>query len=289
MTEQEGDGATQLCYRPRMVRTVAVSSLCLTLLVPAISRAGAASAALNALGDGGTAAVAQVLDDGALSLSDGRQVRPLGVRIPADDQWRIQAVAAVDSLVKGHRIELKLDARPEDRYGHILAQIVTDTGTWLEAALVSRGLAQVESRRDDHAMTRELLDLETEAREGGKGLWRDPRYQVMSAAAIAADPSGKLDRFGIVEGRVVDVADQSNWTFINFGADWHKDFTIAIASGDRRRLRDAGLDPAALKGARVRVRGWLRDWNGPLIEVDHAEQIEQLDGAPTLAAREDPR
>jgi micrococcal nuclease len=273
-----------------MVRIVAVSTLSAMLLLSAGSWAGeGVPSTLNALRDGGTATVAQVLDDGALSLSDGRTVRLLGIRIPNDDKWRPAAVVALNGLTRNHRVRLRLDARSEDRYGHGLAQVVTDDGTWLEAALVSQGLARVESRRDDHAMTRELLDLEATARGSREGLWGDPRYQVMTAEEIAADPRSRLDRFGIVEGTVVDVVDQSNWTFVNFGADWHRDFTIAIGSGDRKRLRAAGLDPAALKGVHIRVRGWVRNWNGPLIEVDHAEQIERLDGVPERAAGAEPR
>ena len=44
-----------------------------------------------------------------------------------------------------------------------------------------------------------------------------------------------------------------------------------------RRLFDrAGLDIGAYEGKRVRVRGWLKSFNGPLIEATHPEQIELL-------------
>jgi hypothetical protein len=115
------------------------------------------------------------------------------------------------------------------------------------------------------------------------GLWADSRYAVIPADEIAESPTSHLGRFGIVEGRVVSVAERSNWSFVNFGADWHTDFTIAVAAGDRKALRGGGIDLAALKGAKVRVRGWIRDWNGPLIEVTHAEQIERLADPETFA------
>jgi hypothetical protein len=35
-----------------------------------------------------------------------------------------------------------------------------------------------------------------------------------------------------------------------------------------------GMDPATLKGRTVRVRGWLKQYNGPMIEVTHPEQME---------------
>ena len=44
-----------------------------------------------------------------------------------------------------------------------------------------------------------------------------------------------------------------------------------------RLMRQASFDPATLQGIRVRARGWLRSFNGPLIEITHPEQIEVLE------------
>ncbi len=70
----------------------------------------------------------------------------------------------------------------------------------------------------------------------------------------------------VVRGRV----------YLNFGPDWRTDFTIAIAPRDRRRFTRAGLLPGDWDGRRLRVRGWLKRYNGPMIEATHPEQIELL-------------
>ena len=62
--------------------------------------------------------------------------------------------------------------------------------------------------------------------------------------------------------------------YLNFTEDWQTDFTIVIAASDLPVFQAAGLDPLALAGRTVRVRGWLRKWNGPMIEATHPEQIE---------------
>ena len=41
-------------------------------------------------------------------------------------------------------------------------------------------------------------------------------------------------------------------------------------------FKEAGLDPLELKGARVRVRGWIRLDRRPIIDVTHPEPIERL-------------
>jgi len=272
-----------------MVRLVAASLMffALTLSVPRVARGAEGDAALlRALGDGGTARVARVLDDGSLDLADHRIVRLIGVRIPSNGRWRREADKELEDLTEKQGISLRFDTRRRDRYGHSLAQVVTTDGRWLQGVLVRRGLARVESFADNRAMIRPLLALEDAARRSRVGLWSDPAFAVASSDAIAKHPSPYLKHFGIVEGTVVAVADRANWTFVNFGADWHKDFTVAVAAGDRRAVKNEGIDLDALTGRRIRVRGWIRDWNGPVIEIDHAEQIERLD-APRAVAQTD--
>jgi endonuclease YncB( thermonuclease family) len=270
-----------------MVRITAVSILFFALIHSASLPARAASARdaalFDALTDGGEAVVARVADDASLVLDDGRTVKLNGVRIPHTEPWRGKVLAFLRARAAGKIVRLEFDVRKHDRYGHSLAQVVFDDGTWLQARLVSEGLAEVESVGDNRVVIPRLLEIEARARAGMTGLWADSRYVVVPADEIAESPASHLGRFGIVEGRVVSVAERSNWSFVNFGVDWHTDFTIAVAAGDRKALRGGGIDLAALKGAKVRVRGWIRDWNGPLIEVTHAEQIERLAAPETFA------
>ena len=273
-----------------MVRTVAASILFLVLVLASASssRAEDYGARLRVLDDGGKTKVSRVADDASLVLEDGRTVKLTGLRFPDTEPLHGEALAALKEMTAGQAVQLRFDIRPRDRYGHSLAQVVLDDGRWVQAQLVSRGLAEVESVGDNRTMVPSLLQIEAKGRAANKGMWSDPYYAVVSADAIAGDPKPHLGRFGIVEGRVVAVAERSNWTFVNFGADWHTDFTIAVASGDRKALRDGGIDLAALDGTTIRVRGWIRDWNGPLIEVTHAEQIERLAEPAAFAETSDP-
>ncbi len=76
---------------------------------------------------------------------------------------------------------------------------------------------------------------------------------------------------------MVDAAVVRGRVYLNFGADWKTDFTVTVAPRDRRLFDDAGIDPGAFAGARLRVRGWVKQYNGPMIEVTHPEQIEVLE------------
>ncbi|MBT7757930.1 MAG: thermonuclease family protein, partial [Rhodospirillaceae bacterium] len=86
-----------------------------------------------------------------------------------------------------------------------------------------------------------------------------------------------LGGFQLIEGIVLKTALVRGRVYLNFGQDWRQDFTITVAPRDRRLFDRAGFDHQGLAGHRVRVRGWLKHYNGPSIEASHPEQIEILD------------
>jgi hypothetical protein len=75
---------------------------------------------------------------------------------------------------------------------------------------------------------------------------------------------------------VLRVTERRDRLYLDFGPDWRRDFTVSIAKRDRAAFRAAGIDPAGLLDASVRVRGWVRVHNGPMIEATHPEQIELI-------------
>lgn len=208
-------------------------------------------------------AVVAVRDAVTIEL-DGGPVRLAGVRVPESGGAR----AIVEGLLIGRRVTVAPGA-PLDRHGRRLAHVERDDGLWLQGELLRRGLAMVSTRADGRERASEMLAAERTARAAGLGLWAKP--QIQPAATVR--PNG----FRIVEGTVAEAARRRGRLYLNFGADWRTDFTVAIASGDLKRFKAAGLDPAALAGRRIRVRGWVEDYNGPFLDADHPEQIELLD------------
>jgi len=62
--------------------------------------------------------------------------------------------------------------------------------------------------------------------------------------------------------------------FLNFGENYSEDFTITFDRPVLRLFEEVGIDPLAYEGQTIRVRGWIREFNGPQIELTHPEQIE---------------
>jgi endonuclease YncB( thermonuclease family) len=225
--------------------------------------------------------VAEVIDAETLRLVDGRVLRLAGIMVPdragADDRYAEAAQQALARLARDRHVVFAFGARHMDRHGRLLVQVwqAGENGAkeaWLQAALLADGFARVATTADNLLLVTDMLRVEEEARRARRGLWGDPAYRIRTPE----DAGGALDSFQLVEGRVLAVAIRRRAGYLNFGADYRTDFTLSLSREALRLMRQANVDPMALQGIRVRARGWLRSFNGPLIEITHPEQIEVL-------------
>jgi micrococcal nuclease len=257
--------------------------LCLALVLPRAAHGGETGPWLpDGLEAGGSGAVASVIDGDSLTLGDGRTVRMVGIQAPklpkgrpnfAEWPFAREAQAALSGLIEGRTVALYFGGTRQDRYGRVLAQLARDDGLWIQGELLRRGLARVYAFPDNRAAAAAMLALEREARAERRGLWADPFFAVRRPEE-ASRFVGELE---LVEGKIVDGARTQNAVFLNFGADWHTAFTLRLNSEALRLFRADGVDPLALIGATVRVRGYIRrDRERAIIDITHPEEIEQL-------------
>ena len=237
-----------------------------------------------------TATVAQVMDGQTLRLEDGGGVRLIGALAPEAPRWwkgikpwppAERARRALEELIGTSKVELRFAGgeMKRDRHGRFLAQLFVLRGAeriWAQGEMIRRGLAQAYSFRGHRACARDLQAYERQARAGRAGLWRSGKFAVLGAQSVAA-LSKRRGVFQVVEGKVLSVGRTRKWSFVNFGADWKTDFTVAIRAGDRSRFQGSDLPLDQLAGKRVRVRGWIGRWNGPVIKATHPEQITIVD------------
>lgn len=237
---------------------------------------------------GETGRVDRVIDGDSfvLALDDGSElsVRLSAIEAPrtamrSEKAWPYskESKAGLSALIEGRRVQLYYGGETRDRFGRAVAQVYTlDTSSgddlWVQGEMIRLGLARVFSWKSELADMDALYRLETQARERGRGIWTSPFYAVRRPDP---DPLAQyVDTAQIVEGIVTSTADVRGRIYLNFGADYKTDFTIAIAKKNVGRF--AAVNPVSLTGARVRVRGWIEMINGPMIWLDHPGRLEVL-------------
>jgi hypothetical protein len=64
---------------------------------------------------------------------------------------------------------------------------------------------------------------------------------------------------------------------VNFGRRWSESLSVTILKRQQRTFAAGGIDVKKLEGRRLRVRGWIEQRNGPVIEAAAPGQIELID------------
>lgn len=227
--------------------------------------------------------VGLIIDPLTIQLKDQTVISLIGLDIP--DQYirgggplSLAAMTILDDMLFNEAVRLYQTPDPKvgrlNRMNQQRAHIerVSDNA-WVQGTLLRLGLARVTTTPSNPEMLDEMMALEQDARDEGIGLWSDPDYTIKNAANFQGD----ADSFHIVEGKIISTAMKKNRIYINFGSDWRSDFTVSIPPEHRRDFTSAGLDPLSWNGLKIRVRGWVEDYNGPLIEITHPGAIEFLD------------
>jgi endonuclease YncB( thermonuclease family) len=226
------------------------------------------------LADGESGIVAEIVDPVTVRLEGGLVVRLAGIIPPGDGGIDAAAADALAELTLGNPVRLRYGTLTRDRYQRATAQLYLagDPEVWVQSALVSAGHAIVAGFAEDRSCLAALLVTEREARDAHAGLWlgRVPR-DVWSDELRRGGA-----RFELVEGEVVSIGRRERTVYLNFGNDWSTDFTVSMAVADADAIEAEGGSFDDLVGRRIRIRGWLDQWDGPWIRVDHAEQIELL-------------
>lgn len=218
-------------------------------------------------------------------LVDGRRVRLATIAVPrpplaadAAERGEAQRIAAAARAALAEAVEgreIVLHATGTDRHGRVVGHLYDiETGQWIEAALVADGRAWVVPRPNDRTCARDLLGREAEARQAGRGLWASAVFAVRSTAA--EDLLGLVGRRVVVEGRVRSVGRSGGRIWLNFGDDFRRDFAVVMNDKELDRFRAAGIDPTALRGGWVRVRGVVMRRDGPRIAVEVPEDVERV-------------
>ncbi len=237
-----------------------------------------------------TGRVEKIIDARTVLMKDGKIIRLSGIEYPVafgqdDGQESMDAKARLAALLPEGTEVLIYQSRNTNtgrinRMGHQMAHIALKKDErWINGTIVGEGLGWAMTDKDVTELAPQLYRLEDIARTAQRGLWAKNSAYPLLTPEDAVKGSGS---FRVVEGTVLKTASMKNSLYLNFGKDWHKDFTVMVTPGVRKAMARQGTDPMAFAGRKVRVRGWIRDWNGPFMELDTAARIEIL--LETIAA-----
>ncbi len=229
-----------------------------------------------------TSRVINVIDGDTLTLENGREVRLVGLQAPKIalgrknfKDWPLgpEAKDTLSDLTLNKHVSLFYGGETMDRYGRLLAHLFLEDGTWVQGEMLKRGMARVYSFADNRSVVEEMLALEQDAYRAKRGIWKLEYYQIRPQ-----QESGRYtNSFQIISGTVYEVATVRGNTYLNFGEDYKTDFTIVVPTRVKRMFDQMDINLSDLAGKNIIVRGWLKYYNGPSIDLTHPEQLVIID------------
>lgn len=122
--------------------------------------------------------VTQVIDGDTIIIEGGYRVRYIGIDTPEIhpevEAFGMEAWQANRRLVEGKEVRLEGDLSETDKYGRLLRYVYVND-IFVNAELVRQGLAKANAYPPDIKYQNYLEDLETEARQAGRGIWAELR------------------------------------------------------------------------------------------------------------------
>lgn len=221
--------------------------------------------------------VAAIIDGLHLTLDDGRVIELSDIIHPESaPEIALQAKQTLEKFFIGKDILFfqtpDKDKGRVNRMGHHLGHVVLrdkETSLWAQDLLLRNGLALTLPGEDAPVMR--LFEAEDSARNDEIGLWAEElRPLFLRTPENAAESMGT---FAIVTGTPQAVASVKNNTYLNYGKNWRKDFTVMVSSQMRKQISRDGIDLKSWVKNPVEVRGWIIEENGPMIMIDRTTQL----------------
>jgi endonuclease YncB( thermonuclease family) len=199
-------------------------------------------------------AVQRVVDGDTLRLSDGRNVRMIGLNTPelgkkgrSDEPFAVVARKRLETLVAASdgQVGLLPGKESKDHYGRTLAHVYAADGANLEAQMLAEGLGFLVAVAPNVDLVDCQQAAERSARQAGLGLWR--QSPVLKAEQIST--SG----FAVLSGRVSRVQRNRGGIWIEL----QDSVVLRVAPNLLGRFDVNSLQ--SLQGKQVEARGWVLD------------------------------
>ncbi|MGF6198233.1 thermonuclease family protein [Pseudomonas laurylsulfatiphila] len=199
-------------------------------------------------------AVQRVVDGDTLRLSDGRNVRMIGLNTPelgkqgrSDEPFAVAARKRLEALVAASdgRVGLVPGKESKDHYGRTLAHVYGANGANLEAQMLAEGLGFQVAVAPNVDLVACQQAAERNARQAGLGVWR--QSPVLKAEQIST--SG----FAVLSGRVSKVQRNRGGVWIEL----QDSVVLRVAPNLLARFDVNSLE--SLKGKQIEARGWVLD------------------------------
>ena len=251
-------------------------------IVPSLRPPYLAHYFLNALPK--EAFVKKVVDGDTIELLDGSMVRYIGIDTPEmsfkrADKWEhkpqryaVEATLLNQKLVEGKKVRFEYDTVKKDRYRRILAYVYADN-LFINGEMVKQGYAYTFNFPPNVRYAEVFAQYQDEAQKNCRGIWSNKDQIISSDEAYRY-----IGAIKTIKGKIMRVTKTPKVIYLNFGADYKKDFTIVIFKRNFKEFAKLSNDLAGVyQNKTVSITGKIKEYNGPEIIAHSPADIRILE------------
>ncbi len=208
-----------------------------------------------------------IVDGDTLALIDGRKVRVVGINTPetrpSPQPKALAAKQAAETLLPANgKIWLIPGINATDRYGRVLAHVVSQNGANLAEHLLSNGLAAASAVHPNTSCAEHYQRLELQARNKQQGLWKKLHPWQLIDKRINKNRRG----FRLVTSNVSSITTNNKYHHLQLANGLRVSMTNKLANE---------IHASKLQRQRVTVRGWIQ-WrkNKGSLTLHHATNLQ---------------
>ncbi len=198
--------------------------------------------------------IEQVIDGDSVKLSDGQQLRLIGVNTPeikTSDPLAKEAGHYLRQLLKSGTAYLRKGEQKKDRYGRMLAHLYLDDGKNVEALMLEQGLGFLVAIPPNLSLLPCQKAVRDKARVNKAGVWGLAEYSGISSHHFKADDAG----FSRVVGRLESITQSKKHWWLQLDGL----VVLRIAKKDQSAFDLDALK--AMQGKKILASGWVIDRN----------------------------
>jgi len=216
-----------------------------------------------------------VHDGDSIRLTDGRNVRLVGINTPelgrdgAPDEplARSARAALIDLLADDRSVGLEIAPEGTDRYDRVLAHVYTADGRSIAAELLQRGLGWHIAVPPNLGHLDCYRRAERAAREADRGVHNEQALAPVAAEDLGGDAGG----FGLVTGTIERVGTSRRAYWLDLDG-----LTLRLARAHLSYFEQT--DPRRWHGRSLRARGWIYEVDGQArMNLRHPVAVEWMD------------
>jgi hypothetical protein len=204
-----------------------------------------------------TGTVKSITDNGDIFLTNGKILKLSSVMLNK------RTISFLKESLIGNNISYWSNDNKTDRHNRINAQILLQD-EWIQCKILQSGYSIAAPSPLSKNIAYDLYKCENQ--------------DAIKKYAVNTDDAVKfIGGYKIVSGSIYSTYQSKKNLYINFDKDWKTDFSIMISNDIVKKLTSEQLEKLTTKEQKIRVRGWIEKYNGPIIKLSDFNQIEFLE------------